>query len=121
MKNLRKITGIFMVVALAVIIAWDAFVAAEPTKGDTISEIIRDYASGHPVIPVGIGVVAGHFFWPKKKRINGIWTAIWLSLVGFGLLFSGLVFDLRWPPMLPFIGGVCLGHMVWAQVGPRKE
>lgn len=120
MSGLRKITGIVMVIFVVALLGWDLFVAIEPTQGDTISEIMRDYSAGHPLIPTSIGVLSGHFFWPKKERINGVWTAVLLSVVGLSLLLSGFIFSLNWPPMYPFIGGVLIGHLVWAQTPAKR-
>lgn len=60
---MRKYT-IYLLVALAVLlIAWDIFVYLEPTKNDTISEVLWDLGK-HPILPFLLGVIAGHIFWP---------------------------------------------------------
>lgn len=60
---MKTITTIIMLAAIFILIGWDIFVAARPPEGDTISEIIRQSAFRHPIIPFAFGVLIGHFFW----------------------------------------------------------
>lgn len=62
----RKITIGIILGVTAILIGWDIFVAVNPPQGDTISEIIQEFATKHPVIPFAFGVLMGHFFWPVK-------------------------------------------------------
>jgi len=67
MISTRKITiGILVTLAL-LLIGWDIFVAANDTKGDTISEVFL-YFSKHPVLPFAAGVVMGHLCWPQYRK-----------------------------------------------------
>lgn len=66
-KRTRSATKLVIVVTIALLIAWDIFVAAEPQDGDTISELVLGFALKHPVIPFAFGVLMGHFFWPQEK------------------------------------------------------
>lgn len=112
---MRKITSLIVVIVVAVLVLWDVFVAVTPEEGDTISEIIRDYGSRHPVLPFGFGVLSGHFFWPAKTKLHGVFVGICLGAVGTLLATLGFLYELRWPSMLPVLFGVLLGHLVWAQ------
>jgi hypothetical protein len=60
----RKITGITMLVVTVGLIGWDLIVAFNGIDGDTISEIMKNYAHDYPIIPLAWGVVLGHWFWP---------------------------------------------------------
>lgn len=64
----KKVTIGILIVAAAVLIAWDVYVAANPTPGDTISEITLGFAMRHPVLPFVVGVVCGHLFWPQRPK-----------------------------------------------------
>jgi hypothetical protein len=46
-------------------VAWDIFVAANETPGDTISEVMLAAARRSPVIPFAVGFVMGHLFFPQ--------------------------------------------------------
>ena len=50
-------------VSTVVLVAWDIWVAVRPPKGDTITSIIRGWATKHPVVPFALGVLMGHLFW----------------------------------------------------------
>lgn len=52
-----------MISSVVLLVGWDIFVAVKPPSGDTISEIIRQTAGKHPIIPFAFGVLIGHFFW----------------------------------------------------------
>ena len=59
----KLITTIIMIVTVIGLVGWDIYVAATPVGGDTISEIIRQSAKNHPMIPFVLGVLIGHWFW----------------------------------------------------------
>jgi uncharacterized membrane protein len=61
----KLITTIIMVATVVGLIGWDIYVAATPIRGDTISEIIRQAAYKHPMIPFTLGVLIGHWFWSR--------------------------------------------------------
>ena len=58
----RTITIVVLCSVAAGLIGWDVYAAYQPV-GSTISEVIRFYAARHLIIPVGIGVLIGHWFW----------------------------------------------------------
>ena len=37
------------------------------TKGDTISEVVWRLSEQYPILPFLGGVLAGHFFWPRRS------------------------------------------------------
>jgi len=116
----RKVTTAIIVVVVAALILWDVFVAITPEEGDTISEVIRDYGRGHPVIPYGLGVLSGHFFWPAKNRIHAAITFISLGSTGILLTALGLMYNLDWPAILVLFFGILVGHLVWAQLPAER-
>ena len=61
----RRATIAILVAFVAVLIAWDVYVALTPEDGDTISEVTLSFAQLHPVLPFVFGVVMGHLFWPQ--------------------------------------------------------
>jgi hypothetical protein len=65
----QKITIAILLACAALLIGWDIYVAANPTPGDTISEITLAFAQKHPVLPFALGVIMGHLFWPQRVKV----------------------------------------------------
>jgi len=63
MKTVAVVLG-----AVGLLIGWDIWVYLDPPEGDTISEIALSTAKDHPVLPLLIGVLAGHLFWPQREK-----------------------------------------------------
>jgi hypothetical protein len=64
----KKITsGILIAVSLGLIV-WDVFMAGNATHGDTISEIVLNFAFNNPSIPFALGCIMGHLFWPQLVK-----------------------------------------------------
>lgn len=63
----RRVTIILLVAFVVVLAGWDIFAAAEPTAGDTISELVLATARRHPVLPFVVGIICGHLFWPQGE------------------------------------------------------
>lgn len=63
---MRKITGIFIVVMVLVIAAYDIWVIAEHGKAASISWVIIEWAHAHPSIPFLSGYLCGHLFWRMR-------------------------------------------------------
>ena len=74
MRN-KRVTVAALIVAVVGLIGWDIFVAVderdvEPGEGATISEVVLGFAGEHPVIPLLIGIVAGHLCWPQVRTVT---------------------------------------------------
>lgn len=63
-------TLIVMGVCTAGLIGWDIYVAVNGIKGDTISEILQSWDQDYPMIRFAWGVLAGHLFWPQRKKVK---------------------------------------------------
>src|SRR5262249_55066229 len=61
-KVTRTQTGLVLVGAFVLLMAYDLFVVIK--QGVTISEYMNWIGKTSPVIPLLVGLVAGHFFWP---------------------------------------------------------
>jgi hypothetical protein len=65
----RKVTiGILIATTLG-LVAWDVYVAVNGVRGDTISEILLEFAQKHPVLPFAIGVLCGHTLWGQRLKL----------------------------------------------------
>jgi hypothetical protein len=60
-------TAVGLGVCVVALVVWDVWLYLSPPKADTISRLIADGASDHPLIPFVFGVLAGHWFWGIKK------------------------------------------------------
>jgi hypothetical protein len=50
---------------LLLILLYELVALGTPQQGDTISEIVWRVSSTRPILPFAVGVLCGHFFWPK--------------------------------------------------------
>jgi hypothetical protein len=66
----RMKTAIGLGICAAILIAWDIWLYANPPGADTISRVIADAASDHPLLPFAFGVLAGHWFWPIRRKAD---------------------------------------------------
>lgn len=57
----------FILVNLAVAI-WDLYVQAIGKPTDTVSYVFQQWGRDWPVLPLLIGVVIGHVFWPTRPQ-----------------------------------------------------
>jgi hypothetical protein len=63
----RITSGILIAVTIGLIV-WDIFMATNPIQGDTISEIVLNFAFSNPSIPFAFGCLMGHLFWPQLVK-----------------------------------------------------
>lgn len=111
----RQLTIWIAITTCFALIAYNIVVYIEPTPGDTLSAVLRDYADPHPSIPTAIGVLCGHWFWPPRDRHPPYGVAV---LLVWGTVFAAL----DWLGVLPvipsglsFIGGFALGALLWGR------
>ena len=60
-------TEIFIIIGLVLIIIFDIIMAVlqnkDPKNFKTISKVIWEQSSKHPIIPFAVGMLMGHLFW----------------------------------------------------------
>lgn len=116
----RKITIALIHVVTLGLVAYDIWVAIEPSPRDTLSKVGLDEMTRHPSIAVLVGILIGHIAWPMiTYGEGGAWkwtipflTAAWLVFVVCD--FVGGVLP-RTAPISYLAVGVVLGHFLWAQ------
>ena len=64
-------TDIAVLVAIGLLLGWEAWTLANRRVGDTISESVWR-ASRRPLIPFLAGLVAGHFFWQAQNCLEAL-------------------------------------------------
>lgn len=109
-------------VVLTLVIGWDVVLATNGVRGDTISEITRDYAYRWHLIPMALGVLLGHLLW----NIRGPVTHRALRMAGLvGLGVGVFLWDLAAitdiAPMLLVPVAVPLGRLLWPQSTQRSS
>lgn len=57
------LTELVIAITIATLIVFDVWLVVK-RPGQTISEVIHALALKRPMIPFGIGVLCGHWFWP---------------------------------------------------------
>ena len=62
----RHITQAVLLTALLLLGAYDLFAFLRWGRENTISVVLYETAQQFPVIAFGLGVLAGHVFWPIK-------------------------------------------------------
>ncbi len=59
----------FLAVAMLLIAfacgAWDVFMIATNRSDDTVSRTLHEWALLYPILPLAIGLLFGHIFWPQ--------------------------------------------------------
>lgn len=63
-----KTTTIFSIVIIAAIIIFDVWTLLERGYTTTISWQLYERSKAEPIIPLAIGVVIGHLWWPNKAE-----------------------------------------------------
>ena len=67
LSNMRIILAVALVVVAAAIGGWDIFAAATGRPLDTVSVTLFDWAVRFPILPLVIGIIIGHCFWPQSR------------------------------------------------------
>lgn len=60
-----NLTAWVLVAVVALLIVWDVFAQLRWGYTGTISYDILTASKNHPLIPLSIGIVMGHLFWPQ--------------------------------------------------------
>jgi len=114
----RQRTGIVVAGATGGLIVWDFIAVSFAGSRGTISNLLLSLAYHHPVIPLFLGGLMTHLFWPGRT-----WGPGWLRvLIGAGLLLGALIVGLMVPivvpPAWPLAIGLVLGRVLVPQSTP---
>jgi hypothetical protein len=68
----RGATKFIIILVVAVSVVYDVVAYLRGGVHSTISRVTLAWASGHPVVPFGVGVLCGHLFWaqPEPKKVT---------------------------------------------------
>lgn len=105
-----------LVIATLGLWAYDIFPVLSEPSGDTLSEVIRDYAGSLWFFPLMMGTLMGHWFW-----LHDTMTNYWLRLKIFGVVMllsaianvitynQGMELTPHWVMLI----GIPLGHFLF--------
>lgn len=110
----------FILVIIGIIIFVDLYLAFNEIEGDTISEVIKEWAYRHFFVLSWVwGVLAGHLFLTSDKYLFSqpvsilVLLGLTLALLLFGLLTRG-VMSVQLQLVLLILGTVA-GYLLWPQ------
>jgi len=119
-RKLRRISAIVTLVGVFGALAWDVVPYLNPARGDTISEVVRDWSKVAPIVPLFLGAVCGHWMWTWPVPIpDAGHRAVWLIIafmLGIVASFVAWVVGMRVPVAVRiaiFAAGFVLGHFFW--------
>jgi hypothetical protein len=101
--------------ATAGLIIWDVIAVSVDGSRATVSNVLLAASYGHPVIPLFLGGLMTHLFWPGRA-----WGAGWVRVTVGALLLAGtaaagFVAHLVIAPMFPLAIGMALGRLLVPQ------
>lgn len=105
----RSVTAAIIAATACVWLTWEAVVVGGE-RGDTFSEVIRDWSRQWPVLGYALGALLGHWLFPWKHGRVG--AAYWLPLAALAAVGGALQW-LSVPPGLAAVVGAVLGVGLW--------
>lgn len=70
--DMRVILATLLILVTAFCGLWDVIAVSKGNINDTVSRTLQDWSLMYPVLPLALGVVLGHIFWPVSPvRILG--------------------------------------------------
>lgn len=61
-------TYVMIAVLILITAVYDVFALLAWGSQYTFSTVILDLAGKQPIVPLSLGVILGHLFWPQKKE-----------------------------------------------------
>lgn len=121
---MRKLTIYIIFISTAIIAGYDLWPALNTIDGDTISEILRDWAPQWPIVPTAVSVLMGHWFIHPSFVKRPKWGPFFLIGFAVFLCLLSLVsfFTTGWlyvPAWIPALSMWTLGCTLWKLEKPN--
>lgn len=65
---MRIVLALAFIAVNLVVALWDLYCAAIGNYRDTVSMTFQDWGRQWPMLPLFIGIVIGHVFWPTRPQ-----------------------------------------------------
>ena len=119
MVDTKRLTKIVLAATTAAVIAYDIWVAVEPTKNDTISHILNALSNGLPIIPFAWGTLTAHLFsrtdW-KRQLLPAHLRYVLLAVIGTAVLLGSIYNIFPAVGAVPWLAaGLLTGWIFWPQ------
>ena len=124
--NLRKHTSIIIIIATVALAGYDILPLLTKVDGDTISEVLRDWAPRHPFVPLALCVLIGHWFihipgWTRPKHGPKALALLGLLVLAGSLIASSVGVSIWIPAVVTGPIGLALGATLWSLEAPRQD
>ena len=122
--NWRPITKVIVIATAVIWASYDVLPFLNPSRRDTISEVIIHYALNMFSLPFAFGTLMGHFMWPweghhpKPKVLFptlGAFIAIDCFVYFTDNRLSQLLAQAQGYPIFLFLVSIIFGHFFWPQ------
>lgn len=118
----RARTGLVITLVAVLLIVWDFAALSIDGSRATVSNVLLTLSYHHPAIPVFLGGLMTHLFWPGKTLGPGWLRVIIGAMLLVGLIVVGfLVPDLIVPPAASLLAGAVFGRVLVPQAEPPPE
>lgn len=126
--NWRRVTKWILVLTAVVWAVYDFIPFFNPTRGDTISEVMLYYALRLFSLPFAFGVLCGHFFFPRDgvrprplPLVLGVLLVIGLDVLAYATesTVSTALQHLQTYPFIALVVGIPHGVLFWPQ--PKSD
>lgn len=64
-NNAQRLSIIAMATTLIIVGVYDIYAVLFLPPGASVSEVVLSIARRHPILPLLVGVLIGHLFWPQ--------------------------------------------------------
>lgn len=124
--NLRRPTIIIIVLSTIALAAYDVWPLLTEVEGDTISEVLRDWAPRHPFVPLALCVLIGHWFihipgWTRPKHGPKALALLGVLVLAGATLAPSVGVSIWIPAVVTGPIGLALGATLWSLEAPRKD
>lgn len=124
--NLRRPTIAIIILSSIALAAYDVLPLLTEVEGDTISEVLRDWAPRHPFVPLALCVLIGHWFihipgWTRPKHGPKALALLGVLVLAGSLIASSVGLSIWIPAVVTGPIGLALGATLWSLEAPRQD
>ena len=121
----RRATVVFLIAVAIALAVWDIVAFLNGGVDSTVSRTLAAWGERVAIVPLSMGILAGHFFWPWRTDLKGVTIPV-MAVLGAVVATADVIIP-GWFSIFPgmggviFIGSVPLGHFLWPQPRPADE